>query len=157
VKGAATAIALTPSQRYVEHALADAREAEARRTLQAVLALEICLRHKRELLSVCVWKLTEARPASKYALRYRTPDALTGEGALGHEHVHQRARLVAALLAGEEPIETIVARAVACTVTRAEHGRLDRYKDCDGWERYRRAGLRVIDTLAGCELDLGDL
>jgi hypothetical protein len=146
-------IVLLPSQRYVEHAQADAREEEARRTLRAVLGLDVCPPHKRELLNICLWKLTEARPSSKYALRYRTHAALHG-GALRHEHVHQRKHLVAALLAGKEAVEAILARAVACTVTRAEHRRLDAHEDCDGWERYRRAGLRVIDTQAGRELDL---
>ena len=151
--GEADAMVLAPSQRYVEHVLADQREAEAHRTVRAVLALDICLRHKRELLSVCLWKLTEARPASKYALRFRTFDALAGTGPLRHEHIHQRKHLVTALLSGET-LESAMSRVIACTVTQAEHRRLGESMDCDGWERYRRAGLRVVDTLMQCELDL---
>jgi len=36
-----------------------------------------------------------------------------------------------------------------CTVTKEEHALLKRFNDEYGWERYRKAGLTVIDTQTG--------
>jgi hypothetical protein len=51
-------------------------------------------------------------------------------------------------------IERILDKAVACTVTKAEHDRLGRIKDHDGWARYRLAGIDVVDTQTGELLNL---
>ena len=54
----------------------------------------------------------------------------------------------ALLQATPEGIDDILENAVGCTVTKDEHDRLDQFKNLDGWERYSRAGIVVIDTEA---------
>jgi hypothetical protein len=49
--------------------------------------------------------------------------------------------------ASEDAIEGILACAVGCTVTLDEHSRLHCFDDEYGWERYRKAGIVVLDTL----------
>jgi hypothetical protein len=51
----------------------------------------------------------------------------------------------ALMQAKPEDIEEILKNAVGCTVTKEEHTLLERFKHLDGWERYRQAGIIVID------------
>lgn len=43
-------------------------------------------------------------------------------------------------------VDEILDLAVGCTVTRAEHLELNKCDEFDGWERYRKAGIRVVDV-----------
>lgn len=45
-----------------------------------------------------------------------------------------------------EEVDGILKDAVGCVVTRDEHTRLKAFDQEYGWERYRKAGLRVMDT-----------
>ena len=114
------------------------------------------LAYQKELLTrVLLWKFSEI--TGKYTTRYRSEGALhvdhgedrkrrAGERVLDHEHVYQRAQLADELLARPEDMEAIVARAIGCTVTKEEHRRLGQVNGVDGWERYRRADVRVFDV-----------
>ena len=51
----------------------------------------------------------------------------------------------ALIRAGEKGVEEIIKHAVGCTITKVEHTRLNEFKHLDGWERYRPAGIEVID------------
>jgi hypothetical protein len=53
------------------------------------------------------------------------------------------------LRANPEDVERILERATACTITMDEHRRLNTYAHLDGWERYRAAGIVVIDSKTG--------
>jgi hypothetical protein len=104
--------------------------------------------HLRELLHALLWKTTEAECKSKnykYETRYQSQDALKfrQKGNLRHEHVFPCAKMIDALLAQPERAEEILETAVGCTVTIAEHLRLR--SDEDGWKRYRKAGIVVMD------------
>ena len=55
-------------------------------------------------------------------------------------------RLLSAKL---EEVDSILEGAVGCTVTIGEHSRLAKWDDEYGWDRYRKAGLVVIDTASG--------
>ena len=106
--------------------------------------------HVRELIGILLWKITEAD--GKYNTRYRTQSALTCEDRtqLRHEHVYQRSKMIDALLQAElQDVEQILQSAVACTVTVQEHLSLNQFDEEYGWERYRKAGLVVIDMLNG--------
>ena len=46
-------------------------------------------------------------------------------------------------------VDSILDQAIGCTVTVEEHKRLAAYETEYGWERYRKAGIVVIDTLTG--------
>lgn len=113
---------------------------------------EIMSQHCRELLTVLLWKLTEAESHNKYKTRYQTQGAIACRDAikLRHEHVHQRSKMIDRLLKAEpDEVDNIVAAAVGCTVTIDEHARLAEWDDEYGWDRYRKAGLVVIDTASG--------
>jgi hypothetical protein len=48
-----------------------------------------------------------------------------------------------------DEVDRILQDAVGCTVTNEEHRLLKRFDGEYGWERYRKAGLTVIDTQTG--------
>ena len=113
---------------------------------------EILSEHFRELLTVLLWKLTEAESHNKYSTRYQTEGAMAcrATSKLRHEHVYQRKQMIARLLnAKPEEVDGILENAVGCTVTIDEHARLAEWDDEYGWDRYRKAGLVVIDTATG--------
>jgi hypothetical protein len=133
---------------------ADDRIASAVSAMRAILNADGVLPvHKRELLSLCLWKITEAE-GGKYGTRFRSRAALTAARAeLAHEHVEERARLANHLLEHPDRVEDVVTRAIACVVTREEHRQLSALSrarpDLDGWARYEAAGIEVIDLAAG--------
>jgi hypothetical protein len=51
--------------------------------------------------------------------------------------------------ASPEAVDEILKKAVGCTITKDEHDLLGRFQHLDGWERYRRAGIVVIDMETG--------
>ncbi len=113
---------------------------------------EILSQHCRELLTVLLWKLTEAESHNKYKTRYQTQGAMACRetSELRHEHVYQRSKMIDRLLkAKPDEFDKILAGAVGCTVTIDEHSRLAKWDDEYGWDRYRKAGLVVIDTATG--------
>ena len=108
--------------------------------------------HKRELLSICFWKVTEAE-GGKYGTRFRSRAALAAPRAeLAHEHVVERAKLARWLLEHPDRVDDAIARAVACVVTRAEHRQLSAVSraqpELEGWARYEAAGIEVVDLEA---------
>ena len=139
---------------YRHHPRAQVRVESGLRAASAILAAEILPEHKRELLSICLWKLSLAEGASKYDTRFVSAGAL-GKPVrlLQHEHVHERARLTRALILGEIAIESLRALVFPCTVLREEHTRLTALArsapHLEGWERYRSACIAVIDRQEG--------
>ena len=107
--------------------------------------------HRRECLGIALWKYTEAEGSSKYKTRFRSKASLSAAPRdLRHDHVYQRAIMIEALLqAKSEDVDEILRNAVGCTVTKEEHTLLEQFKHLDGWERYRQAGMVVIDMETG--------
>jgi hypothetical protein len=141
-----------PSRFFRRHD-ADARIESALEAIRALLPLALLPAHKRELISICLWKLTEA-DGGKYGTRYRSEAALDApRSKLAHEHVYQRARMVRAMLAEPHRLEEFARRAVGCVVTREEHKRLTALgvarPELDGWARYEAAEIRVVDCETG--------
>jgi hypothetical protein len=138
---------------YRIHTDANDRVRSAVTAAEAILALDLYPAHKRELLSVCIWKITEAAPMSKYQTRFRSRATFAvPESELAHDHVYQRKRLVDEMIAHPEEVGRILLTAVACVVTRMEHDRLIQVSredpDLDGWERYKKAEIDVVDLQA---------
>ncbi len=138
------------------------RDAEERRrsaicAAKAILGLDLYPAHKRQLLRVALWKLTEAEADHKYRTRYRTAAALDST-ALEHDHVVQQASLLDALCAFPASADELLACAVACTVTVTEHETLTEHSPLnphiDGWTRYDALNLTVVDTRTGVTVDL---
>ena len=138
---------------YHTHADAHDRVRSAITAAEAILGLDLYPAHKRELLSVCIWKVTEAAPMSKYQTRFQSRASLSApESELAHDHVYQRKRLIDEMIAHPKEVNRILQSAVACVVTRWEHDRLTRVSredpNLDGWERYRHAEIDVVDLEA---------
>jgi hypothetical protein len=107
--------------------------------------------HRRELLRVLLYKLTEAE-SHKYETRFQSKAASERKGhvKLVHDHVFQRAKMIAELEKAMEKIDIILKNAIACTVTAEEDKRLSKFgKRYDGWARYKKAEIAVIDTKTG--------
>jgi hypothetical protein len=138
---------------YYRHADAADRVRSAITAAETIVSLDLYPAHKRELLSVCIWKITEAAPVSKYQTRFRSRASLSApESELAHDHVNQRKSLIDEMIAHPEEVSRILQTAVACVATRSEHERLTGVSrenpDLDGWERYKKAGIDVVDLEA---------
>ena len=139
---------------FKPHPQAEERRRSAVALVKLLLASkrpEMLPKHVGELLTTLLWKITEAD--GKYKTRFQSRGALecTDSKQLRHDHVYTRKRMVDALLnAGPEACEEIVKHAIGCTVTAREHDLLSTFDDGhDGWERYRKAKVRVTNTETG--------
>ncbi len=113
--------------------------------------------HRKELLSIACWKATELDGYRN--TRYRSTGVVTG--AIGtrvnHEHVVTRRCLVSAMISHPDSCELLLTTAstAACLVTKEEHDAM-RSSTAFAWDRYKEAGIAVIDMSDMGELDLGD-
>lgn len=136
---------------YARHPLAAARMRSAIVLVKAILSMrdpDILPVHRRELLTVLLWKVTEAE-SSKYKTRFQSKSAFAcaDRKQLRHEHVFQRAKMIDELLeAMPSEIERLLTKATGCIVTLEESHQLAKQDIHYGWERYRRAGIVVLDT-----------
>jgi len=146
---------------YTKHRDHAERIRSAYLAIKAILDLDLYKQHKRDLLDICIWKITEVDGKDK--TRYRSLEALNEKNSrnLQHEHVFEKSFLIDMLLDNKDDYEHILEKAVACMVTKEEHERLTRisreYKgkiDLQGWARYKMAKIRVYDLLEKKEFDL---
>ena len=118
--------------------------------VEATLDLPILDQHKRDVINVMLWKITEA--SGKYKTRFRSTGAANApkDTKLQHEHVIPRKTLIDAILKEPSRARELLTSALACTVTKEEHDRLTRITreqpDLQGWERYTAAGITIVDT-----------
>jgi hypothetical protein len=113
---------------------------------------EVLPAHRRELLSVLLWKITEAEsPKCKTRFQSLRASRCSEKVKLRHDHIFQRSKMIAALeKASANKIDGILKNAFGCTVTIKEHNRLCKFdKEYDGWARYRKARIKVINTETG--------
>jgi hypothetical protein len=113
----------------------------AETAIKAIIPLDILESHKRELIGVCIWKITEA--GGKWNVRFRSEKALSNTQNLRHEHVYERKHLIDRLISGET-VDSVIRDAIACIVTQDEHLALSR-QTSSGWNRYRGAEIKVYD------------
>jgi hypothetical protein len=135
--------------KFEPHLRADSRRESATALIKMLLANNTpkAAEHIQDLIDTLLWRITEAD--GKYNTRYRTSGAIdcSDKSQLRHEHVCQRSRMITLLMnAKPEEVDGILKDAVGCVVTRDEHTRLKAFDQEYGWERYRKAGLRVMDT-----------
>jgi hypothetical protein len=129
---------------WVPHPKGDERRRSAVNVARLALSAEDILpEHRHWLLSVAVWKYTEAD--GKWNPRFRSRAALgvTDKRRLNHEHVFPRRWLRERMLAEPDRYREIMAMAVACLVTRDEHLRVEPVRG--GGHRGRRPGRRRPD------------
>jgi hypothetical protein len=143
----------TGEYKFKEHPSARARLRSAVHLIKLLLQenSEVLREHRQELLSIALWKVTEAESVHKHRTRFCSQTVYNApESECRHDHVFQRAIMIRDLMnSGPDGVENILEGAVACTVTREEHATLDQHRCVDGWERYRRAGITVIDAKDG--------
>lgn len=122
------------------------RTESAKTAIRAILPLPILERHKDELLSLLIWKITES--AGKYTLRYRSLGSIEDPSAKKqHEHVFPREWLISQLKANPDQLDQILECAIGCLVTVEEHRSLSTVDPALlGWDRYRAASVDVLDT-----------
>jgi hypothetical protein len=131
-----------------------ARLASARRIAHAALALDGVLDpDRRAVLRMALWRMTEFEryDTFTYGIQYRTEAVVHGPPAhINHEHVVPLAWLLDQLAAHPDRADAVLDLAVSCVVTVGEHNRDLQRKGAGrfGWDRYRAAGLVVIDAAA---------
>jgi hypothetical protein len=143
----------TAKYEFIEHRDSEARLRSAIALIKLLLQpnAQILAEHRQEFLSIALWKITEAEATHKHRTRlcseavFAAPDC-----ECRHDHVFQRALMVQRLLNSKpDDVEKILGEAVACTITKDEHSLLNAHAHLDGWERYRAAGIVVIDSRTG--------
>ncbi|SDL43609.1 hypothetical protein [Tessaracoccus oleiagri] len=159
-----TNTALRLDRTYMEEAHVPVRRESALRAIHHLLDLEnVDLAHKKELISIGLWKWTEAEgfpPHPKYHIRLRSVGSIDVErtAKVNHEHVWTRSWITGELLRREswtlDDLRNFLTQyAVACIVTTDEHARLSQSR-ATGWERYREAGVLVWDMLTDLPFEL---
>ena len=111
---------------------------------------DVLKKQRKGLLNIMIWHLTEA--GGKYNQRYISEGVkqMDDNGkriikGIRLEHVHTRKGLIDSLLNRKEIVKQVLENAIGCLVTKEEHGMLP-HKDCEGWDRYRKAHIRVWNT-----------
>lgn len=121
--------------------------------------------HHREMLSIAMWKVTEAAgsaPHRKYNVRFCSEGVVDAvePTKVNHEHVHTRKWMVDELLSGRVDADRrddfLDTNGGGCIVTVDEHGRLSESNQM-GWARYVDAGVRVFDRAKGDYVDAEEL
>lgn len=113
--------------------------------------VELLPEHRRMVIDAALWKITEAESLHKHRTRFCSLAVFSSPDCdCRHDHVFQKAKMIADLIkGGPNSVDEIVSKAVACTITKEEHLILNKYKNLNGWRRYREAGITVIDALTG--------
>ena len=83
---------------YKEHAQKERYLRSIKNNIIALLAADSEERHKRDLLDICIWQITEID--GKYNTRYRSEGAMDKKNwhEVQHEHVYQRKNLIERIL-----------------------------------------------------------
>lgn len=142
---------------WEQSADADRIVASAKSAIAGILVMgsDVIEEHKKALISRMLWKITEAN--GKYTTRFQSEGARKNRDALRHDHVWTRKQMVEHILADPRALDSEIDRALGCTVTKTEHDELTRFdRLCDGWKRYKRAGIRVWDQKDRVWLSLDD-
>lgn len=139
---------------YVQSLNFEAQLADVEKVITNLLQLDINLSLKKRLLVHAVWEVTKL--GGDFKGRYRSKGVLVSGVVIQRDHVLQKGRIVERLLTNPDQTEAILAEVVHCVVTKEEHERLTAYSrmnpDIDGWERYRGAGVEVMDMFTGKQL-----
>lgn len=133
-----------PYKRKVD---ADAQMDSAFEVLQTVLSNpNITKKHKKEVIKIMLWNVSQID--GKYSVQYRSEGVLHGEDEkVQHEHVVTRKEITDTLLEHPDQVREILSQVLACIVTESEHRKLTLIKDVRGWERYKKAGIKVFDMV----------
>lgn len=99
------------------------------------------------------WSLTEIKQNLKYNTRYYSEKAFEQKEPPRHEHVYPQKYIKNLILTDNHNFLDMIPKIVGCTVTVTEASILTKNdKKCpdlqsQGWQRYKKAGIRVFDRL----------
>lgn len=139
---------------YARAEAAQSKFVSARELVGIALRETAMLRaHRKHLLKLAQWWVTEAD--GKWRTRFRSArvielahDQPESQVSINHEHVYGRAELAERMLEDPSQVAAILELCVGCIVTVEEHRVLSAQRGVQGWDRYRAAGVRVLDTAA---------
>lgn len=106
---------------------------------------------KKKVLKQLQWFISEVD--HKYRTRFRSKQVFElaknepqSTVKINHEHVFTKKEITSKLLKDPIGLDTILDDVVGCVVTADEHKVLTALgSDCSGWERYKKAGIEVLD------------
>lgn len=106
-------------------------------------------KEKKIMIKILLCRLTETK-SGKFSCRYRTKLVFSDEEyKIQHEHVYRREITYKELVNNPENYKEILNKCIGCVVTKEEHKLLNKidkkYKNINGWERYKKAGIKVLD------------
>ena len=139
---------------FTPHPDASKRKTSAIALIELLLSVdkpEVMPKHLEELIDKMLWKITEAD--GKYNTRYRSERALRCDNTklLAHEHVYPKRAMIKRLKSAksDEDVDQILSSAVGCTVMRDEHLLLHGFEHEEGWDRYRKVNVGVMNIETG--------
>jgi pimeloyl-ACP methyl ester carboxylesterase len=117
--------------------------------LDAIRKLEISMPIKNRMLVHALWQIaivsgnTQSNPLG----RFRSEAVIRHIGLkIERDHIYRKENLVQELLGPSADLDSIIARAHCCVVTKDEHGRLGQVDwKIDGWQWYQAAGITAYD------------
>lgn len=105
-------------------------------------------KHRKSILSQVQWFISEAD--GKHKTRYRSKRVVElatnnprSTEKINHEHVFTRKEITVQLLKEPHKVDELLDMVLGCIVTKAEHDRMN--AKFSGWERYKNAGIEVLD------------
>jgi len=120
----------------------------AKACIAAIHDLDINRVVKTRMLNHAIWELTRAQREADAP--FRSEGVVFGDLGvkIQRDHVFRRAQFIEELDQGRD-LDEILSDLLLCIVTCEEHRRLTQADKEDsavnGWERYRRAGIKVFD------------
>ncbi|MFL6257199.1 MAG: hypothetical protein ACJ74T_19500 [Pyrinomonadaceae bacterium] len=128
----------------------DARLSDIKKALASILQLDIHTQMKKRIVGYVIWEVATYLHGN-FKGRYRSKGAMTPGAVIQRDHVNQKARIIERMLANPDQVDARLSDLVHCVVTKEEHERLTAYSksnpEIDGWDRYRMAGVEVMDML----------
>lgn len=141
-----------PKNIYTPHKDEEKIKISARKIIEYVLKDSEIHPHVRKIvIGYMLWALTEIKQSLKYNTRYYSEKALKMDEPPRHEHVYTK-KYITNLILGDYPqYLNLLPQIVGCTVAKSEALQLNKidkqYPDLQGWERYKKANIRVFDRL----------
>ena len=108
--------------------------------------------YKKSLMHNMIWKISGANGKDKTL--YCSMKALKGNEEVQHEHIFTIDSIKKRFLKysnDKNEFDRTVSLIIGCSVTKTEHKELTKlgYTKIIGWERYKKAGIKVLDM--SCE------
>lgn len=129
---------------------------DATRLAGAVLRTKAETKLKKAALNTLIWNVTVSD--GKHDTRYCSKTAMKEASERIHEHVFERAKLIKLILKNPKKVAAYFKLAVSCVVTVDEDTLLmEKSSKLSGWERYKVAGIEVIDRQTGKLVDFDEL